>query len=90
MQSIPSHHFLLFSSRKVKTVKKTRNRQWYQTLTVVLTQYEGVHAPQSKHIQEVPGRRAHPAHSADTQSPTVNTQDIETELRDTYITNTDM
>lgn len=31
------------------------------TLTVVLSQDETVHAPQSKHVQEVPGRRAHPA-----------------------------
>lgn len=31
-------------------------------LTVVLSQDEAVHAPQSKHVQEVPGRRTHPAY----------------------------
>ena len=44
-----------------------------QRLTVVLSQDEGVHAPQSKHVQEVPGRRAHPAGS--TQTRRVNKQD---------------
>lgn len=28
--------------------------------TVVLSQDQAVHAPQSKHVEEVPGRRAHP------------------------------
>lgn len=32
-----------------------------QGLTIVLPQDEAVHAPQSKHVEEVPGRRAHPA-----------------------------
>lgn len=79
--------FFFFQKCKNIQKSKTRNRHWYQSLTVVLTKYEGVHAPQSKHIQEVPGRRAHPAHSGESNSKHTGHRDRA--LRDTYTTNTD-
>lgn len=49
------------SPTDIYTVEYRNLLLWTVTLTVVLTQDQGVHAPQSKHVQEVPGRWAHPA-----------------------------
>lgn len=54
---------LLISQKWLKMVQVAL---W--TLTVVLTQDETVHAPQPKHVQEVPGCRAHPKNTQPTST----------------------